>query len=315
MSPRVLALCAVAVVLAVVGGAGRAASNTVFPGGSTALTDCCNNSGAITGAPSTAATYPLTINVNSGPLNVGHIAVTVSLDAQWPDDVRLLLVNPSGSAKVVLMANAGGDNGNAISPDTLVFDDAGASIPDNVQLKDGTYHPTALSDASDCDNQATPNPLTTSFPATAPAQPYTSALSAFFLTGAQGLWKLYAIDDCNLANVGGSIVSWSLDIVMPSAVQLRSFTASRSVRGAQIRWRTAVETDALGFNVYRFAHGSKAKVNRTLIAAKRSGTVHGAAYSLLDWHAVKGAFTYRLQVVTVRGSRSWLATAALRARR
>ena len=312
---RSLVLVGLAAALAVAGGAGRAAPNTVFTGGSIGLVDCCNNVGAAIGNPSTAATYPSSITITPAQLsgNVGHVTVTVVLDAQWPDDVQLLLVNSNPPIKkVLLMANVGGGGGNAISPDTLTFDDSGVAIPDNGQLESGTYKPTAANDAGDCDNQANP----ADFPGSAPAGPYAGALSAFNGKLAAGTWKLYAIDDCNLANVGGSIVSWSLEITGPTAVTLKSFTARREARGVQLRWQTASETDALGFNVYRFSAGGKAKVNHGLVAAKRRGTPRGAAYSLRDSRARRGTpYTYRLQVVGLHGTRSWAATSTVRARR
>ena len=305
----VLGAAAVLVGLAVAGGSGHAAANTVFPGGSIALNDCCNNTGAVTGTPSMATSYPSTVTVGAtAPPVVGKARVTITLDANWPDDIQLLLVSPDGK-KVLLMANAGGNGGNAISPDTLTFDDGGSPIPDNTQLKDGTYHPTAL--AGDCDNQANP----TNFPGTAPAGPYATALSAFNGSTSVGTWSLYAIDDCNLGNVGASITSWSLEITGPTAVTVNNFSARRVARAVQLRWRTSTETEALGFNVYRFSHGSKTKVNHRLIVAKRSGMVRGAAYTLRDTRAGKAAATYRLQAVSLRGKRTWVKTASVRARR
>jgi subtilisin-like proprotein convertase family protein len=305
-----LGAAAVLVGLAVAGGSGHAAANTVFPGTSIAINDCCNNTGAVTGTASTAGTYPSTVTVGAtAPPTVGKVRVTVTLDANWPDDIQLLLVNPDGTKKVILMANAGGNGGNAISPDTLTFDDGGGPIPDNTQLKDGTYHPTSL--AGDCDNQASP----TNFPSPAPASPYSTALSAFNGTPSAGQWKLYVIDDCNLGNVGASITSWSLEITGPTAVTVNNFSARRVSRAVQLRWRTATETEALGFNVYRFSHGSKMKVNRGLIVAKRSGTARGAAYTLRDTRAGRTAATYRLQAVSLRGKRTWAASSSIRARR
>jgi subtilisin-like proprotein convertase family protein len=313
---RALSLALVVAGLALVGGSGHAAPNQVFPGTLFSFNDCCNNTNAATGTPSTATNYPSNINVGSGT-TVGHIQVTVTLDAIWPDDIKLLLVNPTNTIKVLLMANAGGDNGNGIGPDTLVFDDAGVPIPDNAQLKDGFYAPTALSDVNDCDNQATPAPTTTSFPGAAPAAPYATTLSSFNGSSTQGIWKLYAVDDCNLGNLGGGVQAWSINILGPTltSVTLRSFTASRSAHGVQLRWRTAAETDTLGYNVYRFAHGTKVKVNGKLIRAKQSGAARGARYALLDRRASKGAAYYRLQAVSLRGVRSWVSTVTVRARR
>jgi subtilisin-like proprotein convertase family protein len=305
---RAVGLAALVAALAIAGGSGHAASNTVYPGSAIALNDCCNNSGAVMGTPSTAATYPSTINVPAGLPSVGHAAVTVVLDAKYPDDIQLLLVSPS-NAKVLLMANVGGDAGNAITPDTLVFDDAGGLIPDtlNTQLQSGTYKPTAATDP-DCDNQGNP----TNFPATgsppAPPGPYASTLGTFNGGAAQGAWKLYAIDDCNLANVGGSIVSWSINLTGPTAVTVTVFTAQRASRGVQLRWRTVNEAQALGYNVYRSAAGKLTKVNRSLIAARHTGMASGAAYSLVDRRTARA---YRLQVVDTHGKRAWAAAAVV----
>jgi subtilisin-like proprotein convertase family protein len=301
-------LVVAAVTAGLASGAGRAV-NSVFPGSPFTFVDCCNNSGAVTGTASTSSSYPSTIVVSSGIPTVGHISVNVTLDANTPDDVELLLVSPSG-AKVMLMSNAGGDNGNAITPDALVFDDGGGAIPDNSQLKDGTYHPTALNDAGDCDNQANP----TSLPAPAPASPYATTLATFNGTVVTGQWKLFAVDDCNLGNVGGGVTAWSLSITGPTAVTVQSFTAKRSSKVVRLGWRTASEARIAGYNVYRFAHGTKVKVNRHFVAAKRSGTARGARYTLVDRYAKRAAVTYRLQIVSLSGKRSWAAAAAISAR-
>ena len=94
----------------------------------------------------------------------------------------------------------------------------------------------------------------------------------------------------------------------PTAVTFSSFRASRTASGVLLRWRTAQESRLLGFNVYR----SGVKVNRMLIAARGSGAV-GAAYRLRDASARRGAtYTYRLQVVSLDGTRAWLGTAVAR---
>lgn len=104
-----------------------------------------------------------------------------------------------------------------------------------------------------------------------------------------------------------------LNIFSPTAVTVRSFTAARAARGVALRWRTVSEADVLGFNVYRFTGGKKVKLNRGLVAAKRSRTTQGASYRLVDRLAPAGSSTYRLEIVGPSGKRSWAATAALRA--
>jgi hypothetical protein len=96
------------------------------------------------------------------------------------------------------------------------------------------------------------------------------------------------------------------------AATLRSFTTAQTPRGVRLQWRTASETDVLGFNLYRVRKGVRVRVNRSLIQAR--GSVSGGRYSFLDRHAPRGASTYRLQVVHRDGSRSWLASASVRSR-
>ena len=77
-------------------------------------------------------------------------------------------------------------------------------------------------------------------------------------------------------------------------------------RSCSPTWRTASETDALGFNLWRYsASGKGVKVNRTLIAAKVAGRAAGAAYRVVDRITRPGSYTYRLQSVSKTGKRAW----------
>jgi len=88
----------------------------------------------------------------------------------------------------------------------------------------------------------------------------------------------------------------------PTAVQLRSFTATRAARGIRLRWRTATESGLLGFNVYRGSAQSRVKLNQSLIRSR--GGVSGASYSWLH-RGSKTATRYWLQAVDADGSRAW----------
>jgi hypothetical protein len=99
----------------------------------------------------------------------------------------------------------------------------------------------------------------------------------------------------------------------PTAASLRAFSASRTGSGTQLHWRTASETQTLGFNLYRVQHGKLVKLNRTLIASGFGGTTSGHAYSFLDRSVRPGAtYAYRLQAVSLGGTRAWLGTAVAR---
>jgi hypothetical protein len=101
----------------------------------------------------------------------------------------------------------------------------------------------------------------------------------------------------------------------PTAVDVRTFATRRTKAGIQVSWRTGTETDILGFNIWRSSGESRRKLNRALVPAKQSGKPSGAAYRFVDRKA-KGRTlrTYRLQVVDLKGKRSWYGVASAPAR-
>ena len=89
----------------------------------------------------------------------------------------------------------------------------------------------------------------------------------------------------------------------PSAVTLRSITAS-PVRGAIVlRWQSSAETGLLGFDVYRLRAGARVKLNAALILAR--GGLGGHTYTYRVTRAVPGS-RYALRAIEADGSRSWL---------
>jgi subtilisin-like proprotein convertase family protein len=166
----------------------------------------CSNFGAAT-AVGTATPYPSVIAVDGLGSSVTDVNVTVSgLSHEFPDDIGLLLVSPTGQS-VILMTDSGGDLDHPASGINLTFDDAASRpAPDNTTLVSGTYLPsrgTTVPNPPDCAAPAR-------FPAPAPDSPYGSSLSVFNNTNPKGDWKLYVIDDSAVHT--GSITSWSLDI-------------------------------------------------------------------------------------------------------
>jgi uncharacterized repeat protein (TIGR01451 family) len=155
------------------------------------------NSSAISIPNSGPATpYPSTISVSGVSGIVSKVNVSIKgLSHAFPDDVRLLLVGPSGQ-KVLLMTDAGG--GHAVSEVNLAFDDSGALLPDSGQIVSGTYR------CSDFGSGA-------ALPPPAPSIPYSASLAALNGGDANGIWSLYVSDD----SVGDSgIISggWTLAI-------------------------------------------------------------------------------------------------------
>jgi trimeric autotransporter adhesin len=154
------------------------------------------NTAYITIPSSGAATpYPSAIDVSGITDPVGQVKATLyGITHTFPDDIEVLLVGPAGQ-KVVLMANAGGSN--ALTGVNLTFDDnAASSLPDSTQITSGTYKPTWYG--------------TVSFPAPAPAAPYSSLLSVFAGADPNGAWNLYVVDDA-AGDSGAFTGGWSLE--------------------------------------------------------------------------------------------------------
>jgi hypothetical protein len=78
-----------------------------------------------------------------------------------------------------------------------------------------------------------------------------------------------------------------------------------------VRWRTASEFDAQGFNVYRGQDGIRRRANLVLIQAK-AGFRPGATYAFVDRGALGSTRRYWLQEVTVDRTLRWLGQVAVR---
>jgi uncharacterized delta-60 repeat protein len=91
----------------------------------------------------------------------------------------------------------------------------------------------------------------------------------------------------------------------PPVTVVPTLVAADTDHGVLVRWRTAVEVNARGFNVYRDQKGRRVRANGKLVRSKGSST-RGASYSFLDKAAPRhGAIQYWLQVVKHDGKRVW----------
>ncbi len=167
------------------------------------------NAATITIAESGAASpFPSTIDVSGLSGTISDVNVTLSgLSHEVAPDITVLLTGPTGQS-VVLMDDAGANNGRMTSDITLTFDDAAASqLPQGFEgeLSSGTFKPTPTeANLEDCSD--TPAPPST------PSGPYGTELAAFNGTNPNGTWSLYVFDDCTAG--GGEIAGgWSLEIL------------------------------------------------------------------------------------------------------
>lgn len=92
----------------------------------------------------------------------------------------------------------------------------------------------------------------------------------------------------------------------PTAVDLKSFTATAGFKTAQLTWTTTTEVDNLGFNLYRAEQvdGPKAKLNEELIPTLAPpGSSFGADYTYTDTGlSPLATYYYWLEDVDISGN-------------
>lgn len=166
--------------------------------------------------------YPSTINVSGVNGLVSRATVTLrGLTHAFPDDVAVLLVAPDASKKVVLMSNIGGGAPtNSLSGVTLTFDDSGTVLATGEEkLADGTYHPTSFGIST----------ANGSFPSSAPAKDYQTAMSSFNGINPNGDWQLYVFDD-TFSDAGSIENGWILILeTAPSILSIANQTTPEDV--------------------------------------------------------------------------------------
>jgi subtilisin-like proprotein convertase family protein len=155
------------------------------------------NTNAIT-IPDTgiADPYPSDITISNHNDTVSRVLVTLAnFSHASPDDVDIMLVSPSGRA-VVLMSDVGGSN--AVTNLNISIDDTGTSdLPDSGALTSGTFRPANYEPGD-------------TFPAPAPSGiPMGRTLSSLNGTVANGVWRLFVVDDSG-ASVGNISGGWNI---------------------------------------------------------------------------------------------------------
>jgi subtilisin-like proprotein convertase family protein len=149
--------------------------------------------GAGTG-PGNAAFYPLDFNLEPVPegVTVSNVDLRLTMNHTLPDNLRILLQSPAGTA-VVLMANAGG--GTDLDPGSLVrFTTNGGDgpVPDAgpIQLGVSNAHQPGGAYGGNI-----------ALGAPAPQPPYATSFSVFEGQPARDSWRLWVYDDA-VGNVG-----------------------------------------------------------------------------------------------------------------
>jgi len=144
--------------------------------------------------------YPSAITVsNINGLVTGIRVIVDGFSHIWPSDIKMVLVSPDNTKKVVLMARAGA--GISVDNIRFTFDDNGTVPPSGSALtNNAVYKPSNFNAGSlDMPQDSTGNPTSGN---------YTTTLSSFNGINPNGDWKLYVVDD--VYPQGGSIGSWML---------------------------------------------------------------------------------------------------------
>ncbi len=185
-----------------------------------------SNTTTITIPDSGAATpYSSDINVSGVAGRVSRVTVTLkNLTHNYPGDIDVLLVGPTGRTLMV-MSDAG--TGNPANNLTFTFDDLATQLLGGGPLSSGTTKPTNINDGNGDDI----------FPSPAPAAPYGSTLSVFNGTNPNGAWKLFVRDD-STGNSGQFAGGWTLDLTTdtsppPPTVSISDATVIESDTGTR----------------------------------------------------------------------------------
>jgi hypothetical protein len=82
----------------------------------------------------------------------------------------------------------------------------------------------------------------------------------------------------------GAFSAIFVNIIEPTAVELRSFTANVAKTAITLRWETTSEETNLGFNLWRAGSidAQRVRLNADLIPSPYPGSPEGAAYSYVD---------------------------------
>jgi peptidase C25-like protein/Ig-like domain-containing protein len=97
----------------------------------------------------------------------------------------------------------------------------------------------------------------------------------------------------------------------PTAVTLVSFNAKAYPDGVLIEWRTGMEVDNLGFNVYRDEGGKRSRVNSQVLAGSGLKVGHGVAigsgcsYAWWDDRPASQSTAYWLEDIDLNGQSLW----------
>jgi hypothetical protein len=170
----------------------------------------------VVGSGGTASPYPSVMGISGyqGPID-GLRLTLFDVTVAMPDDMMILLVDPSGTRKFLIAASVGGTE--PLHGATITLEDSAMSfLSDSTVIPEGwNYKPTSC------------NTSTADFPAPAPSGPYiepgcgpettNTFASVFGGVIPNGSWSLYVVglSSASVDSIGG----WGIQFMVPTAAE------------------------------------------------------------------------------------------------
>jgi serine-aspartate repeat-containing protein C/D/E len=152
----------------------------------------------------------ITIGGVSGPISEVKVHIT-GLYHTLPDDLDFWLVGPDGVSNLLILSDVGGVTGNG-PINLVIYDAAGAALPDAGGLASGNYRPTDFTTAADPETAANfGGGPTLVHPAPVGVGTFASQFTGL---SPNGTWTLYARDDSG--GDAGGFGSWSIEVTTAS---------------------------------------------------------------------------------------------------
>jgi len=148
-----------------------------------------------------AAPYPSEVTFPTHPGVITDVNLTMTVTTTALTDLELMLVSPTGQARLIQSDTGGGVYAQITRTYTL-DDEAPGTMPNTAPADFGSYQPTNLAFGPDTFNPP------------APASTGTS-LAAFDGLSPSGTWKLFVMDDA--AGDAHTITSWELTVAMTTS--------------------------------------------------------------------------------------------------
>jgi hypothetical protein len=204
--------------------------------------------------------YPSTLTVAGAPTNGGMRVTLFDVSQDFPDNLDVLLVDPTGKTYLLMSDSGGPTTIDPAAPVTLTFtDNSSFVLPDSDPLTTGAFLPTTYGSgpATSFPGTAPPNSGATTYtePGSTVSRPANKTLfGRFGLISPNGDWQLYIRDDAGsdprtnspTFNTGAIAGGWGLQFLAPTAAGVTVSGRVKTASGEGIRNARVMITDPQG---------------------------------------------------------------------